>query len=78
MQTVTIEPARPGRPSYRLHVVDPMPAVADAPVVFALDKLEVFYGSFRAVRDVSRALGFIEPPAPEKGRKPVAEAELET
>jgi len=53
MQTVTTEPARPSRPSYRLHVDDPMPAVADAPVVFALDKLEVFYGSFRAVRDVS-------------------------
>ena len=31
-----------------------------------------------AARDVSRALGFIEPPSPEKGRKPVAEAELET
>jgi phosphate transport system ATP-binding protein len=31
-----------------------MAAVApEAPVVFALDKLEVFYGGFRAVRDVS-------------------------
>jgi phosphate transport system ATP-binding protein len=30
-----------------------MPVVADAPVVFALEKLEVFYGAFRAVRDVS-------------------------
>jgi phosphate transport system ATP-binding protein len=30
-----------------------MPAVVEAPVVFDLDKLEVFYGAFRAVRDVS-------------------------
>ena len=30
-----------------------MPAVEEAPVVFALDKLEVFYGSFRAVRDAT-------------------------
>jgi phosphate transport system ATP-binding protein len=30
-----------------------MPVAADAPVVFTLDNLEVFYGTFRAVRDVS-------------------------
>jgi phosphate transport system ATP-binding protein len=53
MQTVTIEPTRASRPSYRFQPDDPMPVVTDAPVVFALDQLEVFYGSFRAVRDVS-------------------------
>jgi phosphate transport system ATP-binding protein len=53
MQTVIAEPTRPSRPSYRLDLDVPMPAVTDAPTVFALDKLEVFYGSFRAVRDVS-------------------------
>ena len=53
MQTITVEPARPSRPSYRLIPEEPMPAVAEAPAVFALDKLEVFYGAFRAVRDVS-------------------------
>src|SRR5690348_11111703 len=53
VQTGATEPARPSRPGYRLRVDDPMPDVADAPIVFALDKLEVFYGSFRAVRDVS-------------------------
>jgi phosphate transport system ATP-binding protein len=53
MQTAIAEPTRPSRPSYRLRVDDPMPVVADAPVVFALDKLAVFYGTFRAVRDVS-------------------------
>jgi phosphate transport system ATP-binding protein len=53
MQTVIAEPTRPSRPSYRADLDAPMPAVTDAPTLFALDKLEVYYGSFRAVRDVS-------------------------
>jgi phosphate transport system ATP-binding protein len=54
MQTAIAEPARPSRPGYRLRVVDTeMPAVDTATVLFTLDKLEVFYGTFRAVRDVS-------------------------
>ena len=52
MQTA-IEETRASRPSYRLDLEHPMPAVGDAPVLFSLDKLEVFYGAFRAVRDVS-------------------------
>jgi phosphate transport system ATP-binding protein len=52
MQTAIVE-TRASRPSYRLDLEHPMPAVGDAPVLFSLDKLEVFYGSFRAVRDVS-------------------------
>jgi phosphate transport system ATP-binding protein len=32
------------------------PALADAPVVFALDGVAVHYGSFRAVRDVAMAI----------------------
>jgi phosphate transport system ATP-binding protein len=53
MQTVSAGPTRASRPSYRVDVDDPMPVVSDAPVIFALDKLEVHYGTFRAVRDVT-------------------------
>src|SRR5688572_3871510 len=54
MQTALVQPTRTSRPSYRLQSRDDsMPAVTEAPVLFALDKLEVFYGDFRAVRDVS-------------------------
>src|SRR5688572_32349698 len=53
MQTALVETPRTSRPSYRALVSDSMPAVEEAPVVFALDKLEVFYGSFRAVRDAT-------------------------
>jgi phosphate transport system ATP-binding protein len=53
MQSVRVHPTRPSRPGYRLQGQDPMPVVADAPTVFTLDKLEVYYGTFRAVRDVS-------------------------
>jgi phosphate transport system ATP-binding protein len=44
---------RKSRPSYRQRPTEPMPAASDAEVLFKLDKLEVFYGAFRAVRDVS-------------------------
>ena len=53
MQTALVEPTRPSRPSYRFSPDESMQAVADAPTVLNLDKLEVFYGAFRAVRDVS-------------------------
>ena len=50
------EPVRPpGLGGARLAVErpgEPQPAIA-APVVFDLDKLEVFYGAFRAVHDVT-------------------------
>jgi phosphate transport system ATP-binding protein len=51
------EPTEPARPSQRkMAYVPPDHVVAStstAPVVFELDKLEVYYGAFRAVRDVS-------------------------
>ena len=53
IQTALVESARPSRPGYRLGPDDAMPALSDAPILFDLDKLEVYYGSFRAVRDVS-------------------------
>src|SRR5688572_16113422 len=56
LQFAVTEPTRRSRPSYRATSSDPMPAAADAEVLFKLDKLEVFYGSFRAVRDVSLAI----------------------
>ena len=54
MELVTpTAPSNPSRsPSYREAPKDIMPAT-DNPIVFSLDKLEVFYGAFRAVRDVS-------------------------
>jgi len=57
MQTALVKPTRPSRPGYRLDGQDTMPAATDAPIVFALDTLEVYYGSFRAVRDVSLDIG---------------------
>jgi phosphate transport system ATP-binding protein len=58
LQIAVAQPARPSRPSYRGPNDDAsMPSTqADAEALFALDKLEVFYGSFRAVRDVSLAI----------------------
>jgi phosphate transport system ATP-binding protein len=54
------EAAEPARPSQRkMAYVPPDHVVAStstAPVVFALDKLEVYYGAFRAVRDVSLSI----------------------
>jgi phosphate transport system ATP-binding protein len=48
------EPTTPGRPSPpALALVErPAASVDDAPVVFEIDKLAAYYGSFRAVRDV--------------------------
>jgi phosphate transport system ATP-binding protein len=52
-----VKPFEPLRPSQRkLAYVPPeqaLPEVDQAPTVFELEKLEVFYGAFRAVRDVS-------------------------
>src|SRR5580658_10432878 len=49
--------AEPTRPSQRKMAYVPpdqvVSPVTTAPVVFELDKLEVYYGAFRAVRDVS-------------------------
>jgi phosphate transport system ATP-binding protein len=50
---VTTEPTRPSNPSYRALVHDSMPQLSEAPVVFALDNIEVYYGAFRAVRGVA-------------------------
>jgi phosphate transport system ATP-binding protein len=52
LRTATVEPPRPGAP--RIHVEAPRPApTVEAPVVFDAAGIEVYYGSFRAVRDVS-------------------------
>ncbi|MDB4955669.1 MAG: phosphate transporter, ATPase subunit [Myxococcales bacterium] len=54
--TVPLPPERRATGSemrYRASAVDLMPALEPAPVVFDLDKLEVYYGAFRAVRDVT-------------------------
>jgi len=56
MATVNVpEPAnRPSRLSFKAEVVPtPVADATPAPVVFDLDKAEVYYGSFRAVRDVT-------------------------
>jgi len=55
LQIAVTEPARPSRTSYRGQADDAsMPNTGtDAETLIALDKLEVFYGVFRAVRDVS-------------------------
>jgi phosphate transport system ATP-binding protein len=47
--------SRASRPEvrYRSSATDLMPTLEPAPVVFDLDKLEVYYGAFRAVRDVT-------------------------
>jgi phosphate transport system ATP-binding protein len=54
---LVVKPLEPVRPSQRKMTYVPdeqaVPAAEPAAEVFALDKLEVFYGSFRAVRDVS-------------------------
>jgi phosphate transport system ATP-binding protein len=55
-QIAIAEPTRASRPSYRAPADVPMPAAQDAETLFALDKLEVFYGAFRAVRDVSLSI----------------------
>jgi phosphate transport system ATP-binding protein len=47
------EPARPSTPKVATRVSSTDMATELAPAVFELDKLEVFYGSFRAVRDVT-------------------------
>jgi phosphate transport system ATP-binding protein len=52
-QTSLPEELRPSRPSFHTVVHDLAPELAIAPVVFELEKLEVFYGTFRAVRDVT-------------------------
>ncbi len=41
------------RVSFRIDQPTPSPATDKAPVVFDLEKLEVYYGSFRAVREVT-------------------------
>jgi phosphate transport system ATP-binding protein len=54
-----IEPSQPAsrrsarRLDVRVSAADAATELAAAPVVFDLDRLEVFYGAFRAVRDVS-------------------------
>jgi len=54
LQISVTEPVPPSRPSYRAAKADDsMPAASEAELLFALDKLEVFYGAFRAVRGVS-------------------------
>ena len=50
----TLRPAiRESRPSFLEVVRDSSPAVETSPVVFELKLLDVYYGSYRAVRDVS-------------------------
>lgn len=49
----TLEPTRPSTPKLTTRVSSPDMATEPAPAVFELDKLEVFYGAFRAVRDVN-------------------------
>jgi len=53
MESMIAEPAPATRPSYRDGAADLMPLATDAPIVLDLDDLEVHYGTFRAVRDVS-------------------------
>jgi phosphate transport system ATP-binding protein len=45
--------ARRSRPSFHVEVAPPAPQAVPAPIVFAVEKLEVFYGAHRAVRDVN-------------------------
>jgi phosphate transport system ATP-binding protein len=47
------EPTRPSTPTVAARVSSTDMAAELAPAVFELDKLEVYYGSFRAVRDVT-------------------------
>jgi phosphate transport system ATP-binding protein len=48
-----LEPERPTSPKPQTRVSSPDLAAEPAPAVFELDKLEVFYSHFRAVRDVN-------------------------
>ena len=52
-----LEPKRPTSPKPQTRGGSPDTATDPAPAVFELDKLEVFYSHFRAVRDVSLAIG---------------------
>src|SRR3954451_21888047 len=47
------EPVRPSTPDLPVRVSSSSVATDPAEAVFELDKLEVFYGAFRAVRDVT-------------------------
>jgi phosphate transport system ATP-binding protein len=50
----TSDPLPQGRKLARPHVeTGPQPQLEDAPVVFDLEKAEVYYGAFRAVHDVT-------------------------
>ena len=56
LPTVDVEarpPFRESRPSFLELVRESEPALATAPVIFELKMLDVYYGSHRAVRDVS-------------------------
>src|SRR4051812_4878285 len=50
------EPVRPSTPDLPVRVSSSSVATDPAEAVFELDKLEVFYGAFRAVRDVTLAI----------------------
>src|SRR3954469_15611043 len=50
------EPVRPSTPDLPVRVSSSSVATDPAEAVFELDKLEVFYGAFRAVRDVNLAI----------------------
>ena len=54
IETPRAEPRPKPAGAQRIQIERPVPvALPDAPVVFALDKLEVYYGAFRAVRNVT-------------------------
>ncbi|MBV8757639.1 MAG: phosphate ABC transporter ATP-binding protein, partial [Deltaproteobacteria bacterium] len=53
MEVFDDEPDRPSTRQLKVRVSSPEMAPQLAPAVFELEKLEVFYGAFRAVRDVT-------------------------
>jgi phosphate transport system ATP-binding protein len=54
IETPRAEPRPKPAGAPRIQIERPVPVtLPDAPVVFALDKLEVYYGAFRAVRNVT-------------------------
>ena len=52
LRVATVEPPHPDAPRIHVEQAEPAPTV-EAPVVFDAAGIEVYYGSFRAVRDVS-------------------------
>jgi phosphate transport system ATP-binding protein len=56
MEVLDDELDRKSTPKLQVRVSSPAVASDVAPAVFELDKLEVFYGAFRAVRDVTLAI----------------------